>query len=173
MQNPFKKSYSKKEIQLFRFLHRIPLFEKLNFDEMANFLPFMHLREYKQDEAVFFRGDPSHALYIVKNGAVSLHIDLKDEFEQLLTIRDDEAFGDNALLHDTIRIYHAIVKSEKANLYVIPQVNILEIFDRHPKIKAKMLESLALQYNGYTENLFKAYKSSFGFFDLSQVYQDS
>ena len=172
MFNPFKKAYGKKEKEKFEFLLKIKLFEKLVYDELDAFLPFLYQRTYKKEEAVFFRNDPSQALYILKSGKVSLNLNREDQFETLATISDGEAFGDNSLLKDTKRIYNAIVVSETAEILVVPQGNIFNIFDAKPKIKAKMLESLAEQYNRYTLNLFKAYKSSFGFFELYQAYVD-
>ena len=76
------------------------------------------------------------------------------------------------MLQGTKRIYSAVIISEEAEVYVIPQVNIFEILNSHIEIKAKMFTSLAEVYNGYTENLFKAYKASNNFFNLSQVYAE-
>lgn len=170
MINPFKKSHTTSELNIFRFLAQIKLFETLSHEEMAFFLPYLYLRTYKEGEAVFFRNDPSHALYIVKKGIINLNIDIHDKFEVLGILKTGSAFGDNSLLKNTRRIYSAITESEMADLYVVPQVNILEIFNLHPLIKAKMLNSLAEMYNEYTVNLFKAYKSSFGFFNLGEAY---
>ena len=170
MINPFKKSYSSKELNMFRFLARVTLFEKLTYKEMALFVPLLHLRNFKQDDVVFFRNDPSYALYIIKHGRVSLDIDVHERMEPLTVIKSGQAFGDNSLLPKTRRIYNSLVISETADIYVLPQVNLLEVFAQHPEIKAKMLESLAEQYNSYTVNLFKAYKSSFGFFNLGHAY---
>ena len=78
MINPFKKSYTQKELNTFRFLSRIKLFERLNYKEMAHFLPYFYLREYKMDEVVFFRNDPGNALYLVKSGKISINIDIED-----------------------------------------------------------------------------------------------
>ena len=172
MINPFKKSYAAKELNLFRFLANIRVFEKLTYDEMSHFLPYLYTRDYKNEEVVFFRGDPANALYIIKNGKVTINIDIKDRFEILKISKTGEAFGDNALLEHSIRIYNAIVDSETAELYVIPKVNIFEIFDEHERIKAKMITSLAEIYNNMTTNLFKSYKSSLGFFNLSQIFLD-
>ncbi|MDA0196425.1 MAG: cyclic nucleotide-binding domain-containing protein [Bacteroidetes bacterium] len=171
MMNPFKRSYTSEEINLFRFLSKIKLFEALNYEELFEFVPNMYLRSYKLDEVVFFRKDPSHALYVIKNGQVSLNIDVNGEFQPLTTIKSGEAFGDNALLPGAKRIYTSIVASENADLYVIPQVNILEVFQGGAKIKAKMMGSFAELYNSYTTNIFKAYRSDFGFFDLAQAYK--
>lgn len=172
MKNPFKKSFTQSELNLFRFLARVKLFENLEYDELALFIPVMYEREYKLDEVVFFRDDPSQALYIIRKGEVSLSVDIGDKFENLTTVGTNKAFGDNALVDDGRRIYTAIVTSETADMYVIPQDNIQNIFSKNTEVKAKMLYSLAELYNSYTVNLFKAYKSSFGFFDLGQAYKD-
>jgi CRP/FNR family transcriptional regulator, cyclic AMP receptor protein len=89
----------------------------------------MYLRSFNQDEVVFFRGDPSYALYVVKNGRVSLRIDINDKFEELLQIKPGQMFGDNTLIKDTKRIYTSVVISEKAEFYVIPQAHLLDIMD--------------------------------------------
>lgn len=172
MINPFKKSYTSKELNTFRFLSRIQLFERLDYKEMSHFLPYFYLREYKMDEVVFFRNDPANALYLVKSGKVSINIDIDDEFELLNIIKSGESFGESALLAISNRIYTSIVHSERAEMYVLPKVNIHEIFAAHPNIKTKMLESLSITYNNLLVNLFKGYKSSLGLFNLSQVFNN-
>ena len=170
MINLFSKSYTEKEINFFRFLSRMKLFEKLTYKEMSLLHPFFYLREYKMDEVVFFRNDPSNALYLVKSGKVSLCLDMKEGFENLLIIKAGTVFGENAFLKQAIRQFNAIVTSEKSELYVIPKVNLDDTLEGHSKIKSKMLESLAEIYNDFQMNLFKGYKSSHGLFDLSQVF---
>ena len=172
MFNPFKKKYNAEELSLFRFMSQIKHFEKLTYEELSHFAPYMYLRTFKQDEVVFFRVDPSYALYVVKNGKVSLRIDVNDKFEELTSVRPGETFGDNTLIHGTKRIYTSVVVAEKADLYVIPQANILDILDDHPQIRAKIMTSFAELYNEYTATLFKKYKSAFGFFDLGMVYDN-
>ncbi|MEQ6121864.1 cyclic nucleotide-binding domain-containing protein [Reichenbachiella sp. MALMAid0571] len=173
MFNPFKKRYSTEEMSLFRFMSQIRQFENLNYDELSQIAPCMYLRTFNHDEVVFFRGDPSYALYIVKNGKVSLRVDVNDKFEELTNVRPGEAFGDNSLLNNTKRIYTSVVVSEKADLYVIPQANLLDILDDHPQIRAKIMTSFSELYNEYTSTLFKKYRSAFGFFDLGMVYDKS
>lgn len=171
MINPFKKTFTAQEHNMFVFLAKIRLFSNLNYKQMSLFLPFMHERKYVQDEVVFFRGDPSHALYLLKKGEVSLNIEVNEDFESLTRVKAGVALGESCLLKDANRLLNAFVSSETAEFYVIPQDNIFDIFDSNLKIKAKMLESLAEIYNEYNSNLFKAYKSSLGFFNLSQVYR--
>ena len=156
---------------MFVFMAKIRLFSTLNYKQMSLFLPYMHERKYVQDEVVFFRGDPSHALYLLKKGEVSLNIDINENFEDLTRVRAGVALGESCLLRDANRLLNAFVTSETAEFYVIPQDSIFDIFESNMKIKAKMLETLSEIYNDYNSNLFKAYKSSLGFFNLSQVYK--
>jgi CRP/FNR family transcriptional regulator, cyclic AMP receptor protein len=169
--NPFAKSHSKSELELFKFLKKINLFSKLSYEEISYFAPYMHERSYRQGEVLFFRGDPAHALYIIRRGEISLNLDIKDSLECLTVLLNGNTAGDNCLLQNSRRIYTAVVESETADIYVLPQVNILEIFDVRPAIKAKMIESMAERYNEFIQKLFATYKSSYGFFDLSQVYE--
>lgn len=166
----FKKKYSEEELKLFEFLSGVRHFQLLKNDELQLFLPYLYPRTYNQNEAVFFSGDPSQALYIMKSGEASLTIDIKDRFEELMTIKPGEAFGDNSFIPNTKRIYNSIVVSEQAEIYVIPQINISEIMEDHPEIKAKIMTTMAEIYNDYTSDLFKIYRASFGFFELGRIY---
>ena len=172
MINPFKKSYTQKELNTFRFLSRIKLFERLNYKEMSYFLPYFYLREYKMDEVVYFRNDPANAMYLVKSGKVSINIDVEDEFELLSIIKSGGFFGESSLLGDSTRINTSIIHTERAELFVLPKVNIHEIFDGHLIIKTKMMESLSEISNDYLVHLFKGYKSSLGLFNLSQIFKN-
>jgi CRP-like cAMP-binding protein len=170
MINLFKKTYTKDETKLFDFLKETKYFGKLTEEELANIAPHMYLRNYKENEVVFFRDDPSHALYLVKKGMVALTFDIKNEFINLRSVKRGHVFGDNSLLENTKRIYNSVVESEEAELYVIPQINLLQIFGENPTIKAKVMTAFAEVYNAYNINLFNSYRTSFGFFDLRMVY---
>ncbi|MDN3669728.1 cyclic nucleotide-binding domain-containing protein [Echinicola jeungdonensis] len=171
MLNPFKRTYSESELELFDFLSKTQFFNKLMYSEMYHFLSAIHYRKYLRGEVVFFRNDPSQALYIVKKGLITLNIDIKDNFETILKVRKGVAFGENSLLQDAKRIYTALVESEEAELVVIPNYAIQEVFDSSPRIKAKMLDSLAEFYNKNNNQLFSAYQNSFGFFNLRQMFE--
>lgn len=171
MYNPFKKSYSESERRQFEFLAKVKFFERLRYSELVRLLPAIHKRKYLKSEVVFFRNDPSQALYILEKGRVHLSIDIKDSFETILRINSGEAFGENALLEGSKRIYTAIVDSEEASLWVIPNYAILEVFESDPKIQAKMITSLAEFYNHNNIRLFNSYQNSYGFFNLGQMFE--
>lgn len=171
MINPFSKTYDEDQLLMFDFLQRIKFFERLRQKELARFTPAMHHRKYVRDEVVFFSKDPSQALYLIKKGNVNLTIDIKDNFETIMEVNRGEAFGENSLLENAKRTYTALISSEEAELIVIPHFAIQEIFDSNPKIKAKMMTSLAEYYNGNNQRLFRSYRESFGFFSLRQMFE--
>ncbi len=171
MNNPFSKTFSTSDLETFKFLGSTKLFARLKNKEMGRFLPALHSRKYEVDEVVFFSKDPSQALYIVKKGLIELTIDVKDNFETILEVGPGEAFGENSLLQNAKRTYTALVKSEDTELMVIPQYALQEVFDSSPKIKAKMMTSLAEYYNENNQRLFKSYRSSFGFFRLREMFE--
>jgi hypothetical protein len=63
------------------------------------------------------------------------------------------------------------VATDQAELMVIPHFAIQEVFDSNPKIKAKVMTSLAEYYNENNRRLFKSYKNSFGFFNLGEMFE--
>lgn len=168
----FNKTYSEKEMTTFRFLSKNKLFDTLTNEELAEFLPVIHKREYKENEVVFFAKDPSNALYIIKNGIVSLNLDIKGDFERLIVLRNGRIFGDNVILEHSKRIYTAIVTSETAELWVIPRINLEEIMDNDVQIKAKLMTAIAREYDEYMQNLFKGYKDAYGFFNINMIYHN-
>ena len=169
MKNPFQRSYSSEELWIFDFLSEVKLFQWLTNEEKSFFLPYLYLRKYKQDEVVFFRGDPAHALYVIKEGEVELMLDVDQDFEKLSTACSKQSFGNNALIKEAKRLYSAIVHSSEAQLYVIPHVNINDIFSEKSKIQAKMFSALAGMYEQHIENLYESYRSSKGFFSLDLI----
>ncbi len=168
----FKKKYSEEDLVLFNFLRKNRLFEKLSNRELSYFAPYLYLRKYHENEVVFFTRDPSQAVYILKSGIVTLNLELKDDFEKLMTLRSGRLFGDNAFISGTKRLYTAIVMTDEADIYVIPKANLMEVMNNHSEVRAKVMTAFSEQYNEYTSNLFQTYKSSLGFFDLNTVYND-
>ena len=170
--NPFKKTFTAREIKLLDYFHQVRVFESLTNSELSLFLPYFHDRVYKKDEVVFFRGDPSRALYIIKSGLISLTVDYQEDMEELTKAGPGSSVGESCLLENTKRLLNAIVHSDSAEMSVLPQLSILEIFENNFSIKAKMFTSLAKIYHEYNDNLFEAYRQSLGFFHLPLVYQN-
>ena len=170
MINPFAKNYTEKETKIFNFLSDIPVFSGLSNKEMSEFIPFMHERNYNQNECIYLRDDPSRAMYIIKRGEITLTIDINESVEELSVVRGGSALGKSCLLSGAKRLTNAVVTSEKAELYVIPQMNFFDIFDHKPGIRVKMMSALAKEYNEFNSKLFKTYRKYYGIFELKHLY---
>jgi CRP-like cAMP-binding protein len=169
--NIFRKTYSDEEKQILNFLGGNALLGRLSDEELNHIAPHLFLRTYQQDEVVFFANDPSQALYIVKSGSVSISLEINNHFEELLTLQSGQLFGENVVLESTKRLYSAIVTSENAEINVIPKINLIEVMDNNPTIKAKIMTSFGENQDKFLRKLFNEYKSSLGFFELANVYQ--
>ena len=172
MYNPFKKTYTEDEQKKIDYLSKIYLFENLTNEEVANFIPYLYERRYKENEIVFFRKDPSQALYILRSGRVQINVDVQEAIEKLVYLDPGAAFGESCLMKNKFRGANAMVVSDDASFYVIPQVNFFDIFDRHVEIKAKMMETLAIFYSEIHSNIINSYRSTSGFFHLADLYSD-
>lgn len=166
-----RRSFTPEELGHCRFLSRFKLFENLSNEELVLFMPYLFLRRYKENEVVFFRNDPSQALYLIKDGQVTMSIEMPDGASEPIGVRPSHfTLGDNALLPGTRRLYTAVVTSETAEIYVVPTANIFDIFLRRPNIQAQVMSQLAHIYNHYLADLFKTYRNSHGFFEMSSVH---
>ena len=168
--NIFKKSMTPDEKHKVAFLKKIQTFNNLNDIELLAISEHMYERNYKQNEVVFFRNDVSQALHLVKEGEVALTLDVEDKDEQLFNCEENHGFGINSLIEGRKRDFNATITSDKAILYVIPQSDILELFEENPKIKSIVLENVTLQYDEMFKRIFKTYRNNIGFFELKNVF---
>ncbi len=168
--NPFKRTFTQQELIQFRFLSKVKLFGGMTNEELSGLLPYLFLREYKQNDVVFFREDPGAAVYLVKSGSVTLSLDIEGRLETLTTIRNYGFFGEEALLPGQKRIYNVVVTSEEAEIYVIPHVNINDYCDRSKGFKAKLFANLSQVRTDFLMRVFKAYRQEFGLFELKLAF---
>ncbi|MEM6297258.1 MAG: cyclic nucleotide-binding domain-containing protein [Bacteroidota bacterium] len=167
--NPFSRRFSPAELAMFDFLRQNPLFETLSNEELLNFLPHLYERTFAKDEVIYFRNDPSQAFYMIKKGRVMLALDTQDSFEKLVTLSRYHYFGEDALLTRRKRNYNAVSAKDDTKVYAIPHAHLMEVFDDHPKMHAKISKALATVYEGQIGSIFRAYSRSFGFFDLGKA----
>lgn len=146
------------------------LMADLTDDELALFVPHLYERRYAKNEVVFFRNDPAQAFYIVKSGYVQLTLDLEDKFEQLVVLSSHDFFGESGLFNNMTRVYNAFANVDNTELYVIPRINLMEIFEANDKIKAKIMSAMAYMLIEQKRKLFNAYRETFTFFDLGTAY---
>ena len=137
--------------------------------EMEEIAALMHIRNYKKDEAVFLKDEPAQAVYLILEGRIRISTERLNQEEDLFILEVDDTLGHEALLSERKRQTHAIVVSDSAALYAIPQGHLLDAMQMNISIEAKIMRNLSLIYNKYIHKLFSQYKEDTGFFELAQV----
>ena len=150
-------------------LKRSVIFKDLCPLEMEEVAALMHVRTYTKHEAIFLKGEPAQAVYLIVEGRVRISTERLQQEEDLFTLEVDDTLGHEALLSESTRQTHAIVVSESATVYAIPQGHLLEAMQMNISIEAKIMRNLSLVYNKYIHKLFSQYKEDTGFFELAQV----
>lgn len=169
--NPFKRSFSQSELDGSQFLGQCRLFNQLSVAELVEFVPYLFEREYQQGEALFLKGDPSQAVYLIRSGSVELSLDINGKMEHLGKRHNHRLLGEEAFFVGMKRCCHAIVMSPKAQIVAIPQDHLWDILEKRPGLKAKLMASLAQSYQGFVQKLFETYSKEYGFFELNQVFK--
>ena len=169
MCNFFKKAQDKEVVDVINFLSQNHFFKKLTKKELMLLHSYLFLRKYHKDEVVFFRGDPSEALYIVQSGEVTLSTDIKEDFEQVAVLKARDILGENALIANTKRMFNATVTSKSALLYMLPSIKAMDIFEKNKGLYLKVMISLANKYNEQLLTLIVAYREAPGLFNFPVV----
>ncbi|MCG8341139.1 MAG: cyclic nucleotide-binding domain-containing protein [Cytophagales bacterium] len=164
-----KKSQDKELVDVINFLSQNKFFKKLTKKELALLHSYLFLRKYRKDEVVFFRGDPSEAIYLVQSGEVMLSTDIREGFEQVAVLKEGHIFGENAFIANTKRMFNAIVTSKAALLYMLPSIKAMDIFEKNKELHLKIMISLASSYNEQILKLIEAYKEAPGLFNFPAV----
>ncbi len=166
----FHRRLTTAEMDMVGFMKGIPLFTGFTDMECADIIPLMYQRNYREGEMVFFRNDASQAIYLVSEGSVELSLDIGDKDEDLFECRSRSAFGINSIIKGRNRDFNARITSERAELYVIAQSDIFQLFEHDIKIQTKLLNNLAVNYDDMFAKLFKIYRNNIGFFELKNVF---
>ncbi len=140
--NIFRKTSGETETTL-AILRRIPLFLGMRKSELLEFEKLMHRREYREDETVFYEGEPGVGMYIVQEGSVLIYKDKADGAREVLAeLSSGEFFGDLALLDESPRSASAVAREDSKVLGLF-RPDLLELIERKPRLGNKLLFQLA------------------------------
>lgn len=123
------------------FLKSITLFEHLKSKEVQRLERSFHTRYFKKDEIIFNEDDPGAALYILKEGSVSIYINYKSSPILLASIEPGMFFGELALFDETPRSA-TVVASKDSVLLALSEAEFNLFSKKEPKIGNKIMMSL-------------------------------
>jgi len=134
-------------------LERVPLFCDLPADQLERLSAGLRTRRHARGEAIFHRGDPGDALYIVLSGRVKISSPSDSGVEAILaTLRPGEFFGSLALLDGAPRSASATA-SETSETLVLPREWFHELLADEPVIRDHILSGLAQEVRRLTKHV--------------------
>lgn len=124
-------------------LGAIPIFSGLRPNQLTRVLAMLYHRSYHEGEIIFNEGDVGRALFIIEEGAVTLHKkDRKGLPHQLAVLGPGEFFGEMALLEELPRSATATA-SAPTSLFFFYKSSFDGFIVQHPGIGAAILSVLS------------------------------
>ncbi len=123
-----------------RFLQNLTTLER------SEFLQYCHRRQYKENEHIYYQGDPGTGMYFVEKGKVELIVEPEPGSEsdtQSYMIEAPESFGALSIGYELRRISSAKCMTDCTLMgFFKPDFETLK--KRHPTIAVKFMETLAM-----------------------------
>lgn len=124
-------------------LRRLPLFARLNDEELAELAARTRSKTYRRGDVIFRKDDQGSHLFLVLEGAVK--ISLPGEFGQealVALMRPGDFFGELALFDQSPRSASAVAL-EDVRAALLARDDFLGFLERHPSAVRIVLETLA------------------------------
>jgi CRP-like cAMP-binding protein len=138
------------------FLAQVPLLAALEDGERRALAAACRRRTFRPGEALFYEGDPGHALYIIRSGRVKIVLEALDGRETILHISGaGECFGEMALVSDAPRSATAVAL-EWVEALMLPREAFLALLERYPSLAVAMIARMAEMVRRLNEQLLDA-----------------
>ncbi len=165
----FKQKLSPEHKALCALIGRSSLFKDLKVYQLALLIPHLYVRRFEKGEIIFYRGDPSMALYFIKSGKLEAYLDDALEREVLARLKEGDSVGHNMVLKKADRLFNVMVTSPEAELLALPQDPLFELMRNHLSIRASLMLRFSLMSNDRLENLLGHYCQSRGVFHIGDA----
>jgi CRP-like cAMP-binding protein len=141
--NVFKKKYSTED-DIISTLRIIPLFHDMTYAELKEFRKIIHRRVFKENEPIFWEGEPGVGMYIVKAGSVGIYkISSDRDKKEIAVLSPGEFFGELALLDESPRSATCIAR-ENCEIIGLFRPDLFNILAQKPRLGNKFLLQLAI-----------------------------
>ena len=141
-ENIFEKD-GKFQIKHSIILKQVPLFDELKKSELREFQRIIHQRCYKNDEVIFYEGEPGLGMYVIESGVIKIYKDYDSKMkEELATLDSGDFFGEMALLDESPRSATAVA-IEETKLLGLFRPDLFNLLERKPRLGNKILFKLA------------------------------
>ena len=132
-----------REKGLLSLLAEVPVFSQLTDLERRRIREMMHIREFQDEEVVFFEGEPATGMYVITRGAVRIVL-RHGAPDELLLIRlvAGDFFGELSLMDGAPRSA-TVVADGATELGGFFRPDLMDIIERRPRQGVKIVTALA------------------------------
>ena len=141
-----------------KFLRQISVLENFSELELKSLISYLHLRNFTPGEVIFSQNETGVGFYFVLSGHVEIWAtdrdleagidksrDLPKDFQLLLTILEKgDYFGEMALLQDSSTRSATAISKNTTTLLGLFKPDLEEMIINHPKVAAKILQSISI-----------------------------
>ena len=123
-----------------------PFLKNLSSGERIKFLNLCHRRKYKENEFIYYQGDPGTGMYFIEEGRVQLVIEPEmdsDDEEFIMKLESPQSFGALSIGYELRRLSSVKCITDATLLgFFKPDFETLK--KRHPGIAVKFMENLSM-----------------------------
>ncbi len=125
------------------FLKSIPFFQRLKKAQLDEVAKILHDRDYEKDEFLFEIGQPGAAMFLIKEGEISIETPTSQgSYAQLAVLKDHSFLGELALLDESPRSATArAITPVKA--FCLFRSDLEKLAERRPDISSEIYKILA------------------------------
>lgn len=123
-------------------LSSVSIFQKLNQSELEQLAKIVVQEKFPTDKVIFFEGDRSNVLYVIRSGSVRVYQTSLDGKEKTInTLGPGNFFGEMGLLDGAPRLA-SVAANEETVLLGISQKDFRALTHKSPEVLWKVLEAL-------------------------------
>lgn len=140
----FKKPTDSRTREVTEALRAVPLFADLSKRTLSMLADFVHVRDYRPQEFIYYDGDPGIGLYFIASGKVTLLLEEADgALHQLRSAGSGEMFGELSVLAGARRMETAQA-AEQTRVLGLFRPDFLSLIKRHPRAGSDLLGAFTL-----------------------------
>lgn len=137
----------KKILKMFDKLSKIPVFLALPPEEINTIISKIKEVRFHKGSKIFKQRDAGDALYFIKSGEIEITRKEQDEEIEIATLKENELFGEMALLTGEERSADAVVKSNTV-LWKISKYDFDNLLIQYPSLQKRFDKFLKERVNG-------------------------
>jgi len=123
------------------FLRKLPLFEQLSEEEIAEIASLLVVKEYDKGSNLFWEKEEGNELYIIQSGAVKIYRQEEGREIILTVFHAHDYFGEMALFGDQSVRSASASTLDKTKVFILRRVHFLELLQKKPDIFIKILNT--------------------------------